>query len=433
MKARQQKTGKNDTWDVIVIGGGPAGMMAAGRAAERGARVLLLEKNPSLGKKLLITGGGRCNVTNAEVNTRTLLSHFKESDKFLFSPFSQWNTGDTIRFFNERDMPTKIEDNQRVFPLSDKAQSVWAVLVHYLKEGKVTIRTGDAVRGLLSNTTHVTGVALQSGEILTAHSYILATGGMSRPETGSTGDGFLWLAKLGHSVREPDASLVPITLKDTWTKLLSGLTLPNVKISVFQNGKRFNSKKGKLLFTHVGVSGPTILNMSKGIGELLPYGEVTLALDLFPALDSGALDQTLITLFHNHANKQFKNVLGELLPGAMGSALIAQASISPDTPCHSISKEERKTFGHLLKQVPLRVKGLLGVDKAIVTSGGVALTDVDTKTMRSRRYENLYLVGDLLDIDRPSGGYSLQLCWTTGFVAGSNVPASLLQPQSRIK
>jgi predicted Rossmann fold flavoprotein len=422
MKRAVTKQKTTPTWDIIVIGGGPAGMMAAGRAAERGARVLLLEKNPSPGRKLLITGGGRCNVTNAEADTRTLLSHFKQSDKFLFSPFSKWNTLDTIRFFNERGMPTKVEANQRVFPVSDKAQSVWQVLVEYMKTGAVTVRTGDAVKALLHNDTQVTGVALNSGEVLTAYSYILATGGMSRPETGSTGDGFTWLAQLGHTVRRPDASLVPIALKDTWTKQLSGLTLPEVKISVFQNGKRFNSKKGKLLFTHVGVSGPTILNMSKGIGELLPYGEVTLALDLFPSLDIGALDQMLIRLFHEHANKQFKNILGELVPSALGSTLVSQTSIAPETPCHSISREDRKSFGQLLKQVPLRVKGLLGVDKAIVTSGGVTLSEIDTKTMQSKHFKNLYPVGDLLDIDRPSGGYSLQLCWTTGFVAGNSVP-----------
>ncbi|MBY0310127.1 NAD(P)/FAD-dependent oxidoreductase [Patescibacteria group bacterium] len=408
-------------YDVIVIGGGPAGMMAAGRAAERGARVLLLEKNPSLGKKLLITGGGRCNVTNAEANTRTLLSHFKDSDKFLFSPFSQWNSIDTIRFFNERNMPTKIEDNLRVFPTSDKAQSVWSVLVQYLKEGAVTVKSGEEVKRMEARGTEITGVTLKSGEILTAQSYILATGGKSRPETGSTGDGFGWLSTLGHTVKEPDASLVPLTLKDTWTKLLSGLTLPEVKISVFQNGKRFNSKKGKLLFTHVGVSGPTILNMSKGIGELLPYGEVTLEIDLFPAYDNGTLDQTLIALFETHSNKHFKNILCELLPTALANALIAHTAINPNTPCHSISKEARKACGLLLKHVPLRVKGLLGVDKAIVTSGGVSLDEINTRTMCSRQFNNLYIVGDLLNIDRPSGGYSLQLCWTTGFVAGSSV------------
>lgn len=422
MKQNKTKHTVQRTWDVIVIGGGPAGMMAAGRAAERGARVLILEKNASLGKKLLITGGGRCNVTNAEANMRTLLAHFKGSDKFLFSPFSQWNTTDTIRFFNERGMSTKIEDNLRVFPTTDTALSVWTVLVEYLKASKVTIQSNSPVKEIRTKNAQITGVVLQNGEVLTAHSYILATGGMSRPETGSTGDGFSWLKALGHTVRTPDASLVPLTLKDSWTKSLSGLTLPDVKISVLQNNKRYNTRKGKILFTHVGVSGPTILNMSKGIRELLLYGPVDLALDLFPTLDSGTLDDTLVHTFHTHANKQFKNVVGELLPSALGNALVARTTISPDTPCHSITKEARKAFGQLLKHVPLRVKGLLGVDKAIVTSGGVALTDIDTKTMRSRYYENLYVVGDLLDIDRPSGGYSLQLCWTTGFVAGNHTP-----------
>lgn len=416
----------SDTWDVIVIGGGPAGMMAAGRAAERGASVLLLEKNPSVGKKLLITGGGRCNVTNAEPNTRTLLSHYAHSDQFLFSAFAQYGVADTLDFFHERGMTTKVEDNQRVFPTSDKAQSVWDVLVDNMNEQGVSVRTGAAIATIATlDHTHVSTITLTSGEVLKAHSYILATGGKSRPETGSTGDGFHFLRTLGHTIFEPDASLVPIALSDTWTKSLSGLTLPEVKTSVYQNGKRFNSKKGKLLFTHVGLSGPTILNMSKGIGELLTYGEVGLALDLFPNNDAGALDRLLIETFMTESNKQFKNSLGSLLPSALARALIPHTTIAGETPCHSISKDDRKALVAFLKHVPLTVKNLLGVDKAIVTSGGVALTEVNFKTMQSRRYSNLYIIGDLLNIDRPSGGYSLQLCWTTGYVAGNAIPLSL--------
>lgn len=420
MKAvdKQQKK----VWDVVVIGGGPAGMMAAGRAAERGARVLLIEKNPSLGKKLLITGGGRCNVTNAERNTRALLAHFKGSDQFLFSPFSQWNTADTIQFFNERGMPTKTEDLLRVFPVSNSAASVLNVLVNYMKAGKVTVQTDDAAKEITATQNNVTSILLASGKKITAASYVLATGGTSRPETGSTGDGFRFLRAVGHQIREPDASLVPIALKDTWTKALSGLTLPDVKISVYQGTKRFTQKRGKLLFTHTGVSGPTILNMSKGIGELLAYGPVTLHIDLFPTLDVGALDALLVTHFQTNANKQLKNSLSALIPTALAGALLELVGIDPITPCHSLTKEVRRALGQLFKATPLEVRSLLGADKAIVTSGGVPLTEVDTKTMRSRIIKNLYVIGDVLDIDRPSGGYSLQLCWTTGFVAGNSIP-----------
>lgn len=409
-------------YDVIVIGGGPAGLTAAGRAAERGLKVLLLEKNTAPGKKLLITGGGRCNVTNAELDTRTLLSHFKGSDQFLFSAFAQYGVKDTLAFFNSRGMETKVEEGKRVFPVSDSAESVYHVLLDYIKEGGVKILTQAEVKSIKATGETISGLELKTGETLTATSYILATGGKSRPETGSTGDGFTWLKELGHSIAEPDASLVPIALKDKWISRLAGVTLPEVKIMVYQNGTKQASKVGKLLFTHVGVSGPTILNMSKIVGELLDYGEVKIVLDLFPNLDHGSLDIFLLSLIEDHQNKQFKNILSPTLPASLANVIIELSGISPELQSNSILREDRKRLGQLLKALPLTVKNLLGTDKAIVTSGGVALTEVDFKTMRSRKISNLYLVGDLLNIDRPSGGYSLQLCWTTGYVAGNSIP-----------
>jgi predicted Rossmann fold flavoprotein len=416
----QNKDTKNK-YDVIVIGGGPAGLMSAGRAAERGLKVLLLEKNPQPGKKLLITGGGRCNVTNAELDTRTLLSHFKGSDQFLFSAFAQYGVQDTLDFFNNRGMATKVEEFKRVFPVSDSARSVFNVLVDYVNEGQVTIQTGAEVKTINTSGNLITGIELTDRTILEASSYILATGGKSRPETGSTGDGFTWLKALGHTIAEPDASLVPIALQDKWISKLAGITLPEVKIMVYQNGTKQASKVGKLLFTHVGVSGPTILNMSKIVGELLDYGEVKIVLDLFPNLDHGALDTFLLSLIEDHQNKQFKNILSPTLPTSLASVIVQLSGISPELQSNSIIRDDRKRLGQLLKALPLTVKHLLGTDKAIVTSGGVALTEVDFKTMCSRRISNLYLVGDLLNIDRPSGGYSLQLCWTTGYVAGNSV------------
>ncbi len=406
-------------WDVAVIGGGPAGMMTAGRAAERGAKVLLIEKNDILGKKLLITGGGRCNVTNAEFDVRTFLSKFKRNDKFLFSAFSQFEVKDAFDFFHLRKMDTKIEAEKRAFPKSEKAESVWNVLVEYLRAGNVTVRSNSPVKELVAKNGEVVKIILADKTEIRARSYVVATGGKSRPDTGSTGDGFAWLRTLGHTVVEPDPALVPIAMKDAWVRRLSGVTLPKVKLTVLQNGVKQEVKKGKILFTHFGVSGPTIINMSKDVGELLKYGEVVLSLDLLPELDYGMLNTKLQEVFKEEHTKKFKNSLKSLLPSSLAPIIVELSHINPDTKCNSISREERLRLVKLLKDIPLSVKGLLGAEKAIVTSGGVVLSEVDFKTMRSRLYPNLYLVGDILNIDRPSGGYSLQLCWTTGFVAGS--------------
>lgn len=407
-------------WDVAVIGGGPSGMMAAGRAAELGAKVILLEKNKTLGKKLLITGGGRCNVTNAEFDTRTFLSKFKKNDQFLFSAFAQYGVKESLDFFHLNKMQTKVEAEKRAFPITDRASSVWDVLVRYMKHGKVHILYDSAVTGFMKSENNVTGVRIKGGETIQARSYIIATGGKSRPETGSTGDGFAWLKKLGHTVIEPDPSLVPITIKETWVKRLQGVSLAGVKLTVFQNSVKQDSVKGKMLFTHFGISGPMVLNASKDVGELLKYGDVTLSLDLFPTLDQGALDRNIREMLVAYNNKKFRNSLGKLIPSALAPLAIELSGINADAAGHRITRDERLTFVKLLKNMPMTVTGLLGVEKAIVTSGGVALSEVDFKTMRSRLYGNLYLVGDILNIDRPSGGYSLQLCWTTGFVAGSS-------------
>lgn len=407
-------------WDVAVIGGGPAGMMAAGRAAELGAKVILIEKNDSLGRKLLITGGGRCNVTNAEFDTKVLLGKYKDAGKFLASPFSQWNVQESLDFFHARKMPTKMENEKRVFPVSNSAQSVWDVLVDYLKAGKVTMLSKSPVIGFVTTDEKITAVQLKDKTEIRAKSFILATGGLSHPETGSTGDGFKWLAKIGHTVNTATAALVPIKTKDAWVKRLAGVSLKGAKITVFQNNTKQDSRIGNILFTHVGLSGPGILNMSSLIGELLEYGEVHLEIDTLPALDYAALNTRLQELLKEHHVKKIRNGLSALIPSALVPVAIELAQIDPDTPCHSITRAQRLALEKVLKHLPVQVDSLLGLDKAIITSGGVKREEVDFKTMQSRLYDNLYLVGDILDIDRPSGGYSLQLCWTTGFVAGSN-------------
>ncbi|MBX4189663.1 NAD(P)/FAD-dependent oxidoreductase [Candidatus Parcubacteria bacterium] len=407
-------------WDVIVVGGGPAGMMAAGRAAECGLKVLLVEKNKSLGQKLLITGGGRCNVTNSEFDTRKLLDKFKDNGKFLFSAFSQWAVKETLDFFHTRGMETKVENELRTFPVSNSAQSVWDVLVEYLKENDVTVLSDSPVTNIAVEDGKIIGVKTKN-KIIKGRSVVIATGGTSRPETGSTGDAYQWLRDLGHAVVEPTPSLVPVALKDTWVKKLAGVSLSNIKLTLFQNGVKQNSLKGKVLFTHFGLSGPAVLNMSRDIGELLKYGEVVLSLDLLPTEDYSTLNTKLQELFKKHDKKKLRNSLSDLIPSALSPAVIELSKIDGDTPCNSVTREERLALVHLLKDIPLQVDKLLGVEKAIITSGGVSLDEVDFKTMRSRLFPNLYLVGDILNIDRPSGGYSLQLCWTTGFVAGNSI------------
>lgn len=409
-----------NVYDVIVIGGGPAGMMAAGTAAGKGRRVLLLEKNVGLGKKLLITGGGRCNLTNNKTEVRTMLSKYKGNDQFLFSAFAQFSVKDTLAFFNGRGLATKEENEGRIFPVSDSAKSVFDVLVKYMRESKVEVKTGVEVMGISVGADNNIVVATRGGNFVAA-ACVLATGGISRPETGSTGEGFKWLKKLGHTIIENDFALVPVALSDAWVKKLGGVSLKDIKLTTFQNGQKQASGKGSVMFTHFGITGPLALNMSKEIGELLKYGQVTAEVDLFPAEDLGALRKRLQELLAADPNKKLKNVLSSIVPAALTDALLKLSQINGDTKNNLVSAEHRKSLVKLFKSIPLNVSHLLGAEKAVISSGGVALEEVNFKTMQSRKIPNLYLIGDTLNIDRPSGGYSLQLCWTTGWVAGSSV------------
>ena len=398
-------------------------MIAAGRVAELGAKVILIEKNESLGKKLLITGGGRCNLTNAEFDTRKFLAKFKNNGKFLFSAFSQFGVKETLEFFHKLEVETKVENELRVFPVSNNTQTVFDALLKYIKKHKVEIILNSPVVDILLSKEvkrKISGIKLKNGKEILARKVIIATGGTSRPETGSTGDGFAWLKKIGHTIIEPTPSLVPIEAKDEWVKKLAGLSLADVKITTFQNGVKQETSKGKIIFTHFGLSGPAILNMSKNIGEILKYGEAVISLDLFPSENHGALNLKLQELFKEQQNKKFKNSVSMLIPSTLVSAIVEFSKINPDTKCNSITREERLALVDTLKNIPIRVDKLLGAEKAVVSSGGVSLDEVDFKTMASRLFPNLYLVGDILNIDRPSGGYSLQLCWTTGFVAGNS-------------
>ena len=409
-------------YDLIVIGGGASGLMAAGRAAELGGRVLLLEKNKTLGAKLKITGNGRCNITNAEFDVRVFARAYGTAEPFLYSLFSQFGVQDTFDFFTSRGLSLVVEARKRAFPYTFKALDVLRVLEEYVRHGGVDLRLGTAVTRVESVDGAV--VAVYCGhERFEARAFVLATGSVSHPETGSTGDGFKWLRDLGHMIVTPTPTVVPLSVHDSWVKALAGVTVPDMKISFQVEGKRVFSKRGSLLFTHFGLSGPLILNSANRVADLLRSDIVTATIDLFPDLDLGALEKHIISVFDAHKNKTFGNVCKELLPNgtAKGVQMLLQSQLDLETKVHSVTKEERKIITRLLKALPLTITGLMGFDRAVVADGGIPLTEVDMRTMCSKLIPNLYITGDLLHINRPSGGYSLQLCWSTGYVAGSSV------------
>ena len=410
-----------EAFDVIVVGGGPAGMMAAGHAAEYGRRVLLLEKNRSLGEKLKLTGGGRCNITNAEFDTRTFLSFFGDAAKFLFSPFSRFSVRETFDFFEGRGLPLFIsDDRKRAFPKTEQASDVLRVLEEYMREHAVEIRYGITVEHLLMEDGRIAGVETNRG-IFRAESIVLATGGAAYRETGSTGDGFDWLRETGHTVADATPDIVPLRVKEAWVKDLSGTALEPMRITfTAANGEKV-VKLGKILFTHFGISGPLILNSANEVKQLLKQGPVAAAIDLFPGFELPEVDRRILEVFNENKNKIVRNVVRQIAPSGMGRALAAQ--LQPELmekKVNVVTQEERKTLSLAAKGLPLTVTGTMGYDWAVVCDGGVPMTEIDTRTMASRLHPNLFVVGDLLHVSRPSGGYSLQLCWTTGFIAGEN-------------
>ena len=408
-------------YDLIVIGGGAAGMMMAGRAAECGAHVLLLEKNPELGKKLSITGGGRCNITNAEFNVRTFLDNFPESKEFLFSPFSQFSAKDTLSFFEQKGLELVVEARKRAFPKTQRAEDVTKTMVAYIKKHHVRVVTNACVTSIKQRAGDSYGVKTESGEEYVAPKIAIATGGRAAPETGSTGDGFRFLKKLGHTIALPNPNIVPLKTDATWLHALSGLSLSFMRIRFMQDGKTKIKKLGKILFTHFGISGPLVLNSSFEVGKLLTHGPVTAEIDLFPDSEEPDLDRKVLRLFEKNKNKMAKHVFPEFVPKGLGLAILELPDVAlADKKVHSVTKEERQMLVKKMKRLTFGVTGTLGFDKAVIADGGVAPEEVDFKTMTSKLHLNIYLLGDVLNINRPSGGYSLQLAWTTGWVAGTH-------------
>ncbi len=414
----QKNNNSNKIWDVVIVGGGASGMMAGVVASSRGLSVLLLDKNKQLGEKLKITGGGRCNITNNEPDIHKLLAVYGEGAPFLYTPFSVFGVKDTFDFFEKRGLPLVVQARNRVFPQTENAIDVFNVLHKDLLKNNVSIKNNCIVKSLSLESGKIKKVETNIGDFY-GKSFVLATGGLSHPETGSTGDGYRFLKDLGHTVVEPSPDVVPISVKEDWVKNLAGVSLSFMKISFFLNNKKQFSKTGKILFTHFGLSGPLILNSSKKIKELLLLGEVKALIDIFPDTDIGDLEKRLIKIFDANKNKTLKNTLKEILPEGLSESFYSILNfIDLDIKINNIKKEDRRRIVDIMKAMPLTVDGIMGYDRSVVVDGGVVLKEINMKTMSSKFVENLFVTGDLLHLNRNSGGYSLQICWTTGYIAG---------------
>ncbi|NQT29275.1 MAG: NAD(P)/FAD-dependent oxidoreductase [Candidatus Saganbacteria bacterium] len=408
---------REHSYDLAVIGGGPAGMMAAAVAAEGGAKVVLIEKNNQLGKKLLLTGKGRCNLTAAQEDLSIFIDFFGKNGKFLYPSLNAFGISDTVSFFNEKGLETKVERGKRVFPKSDKSEDVLKILMDYLKKNKVGVLYKCKVQKLVIKKSLIQKLITSKGEIK-AKKYIIASGGLSYPSTGSSGDGYSWVSELGHTIIKTEPSLVPIKLKENWARDLEGLSLKNVAIRVFQNNKKKDERFGETLFTKDGLSGPIILDMSKEIGKLLKEAPVELQIDFKPALSFEKLDKRIQRDFLKNSNKMFKNSLDDLLPQKLIAVIIWLSGIDPEKKVNHITTKERSRFLHLLKELKVAVSGLYGFEKAVITAGGVSLKEIDPQTLCSKLINNLYFAGEILDLDGPTGGFNLQICWSTGYLAG---------------
>ncbi len=403
---------------IIVIGGGPAGMMAAATAAEQGAEVILLEKKEQVGKKLKITGKGRCNITSAE--EENFIGGYAKNGRFLYSALNEFSNGDVIRFFNSRGLKTRIERGKRVFPETDNADDVVKILYDNMKRAGVKVYPHIAVQKIKVMENKLIKVEAEKDEFL-GDAVIVATGGMSYPGTGSTGDGYKWAKELGHTIIEPRPGLVPLVVQESFIKDLQGLSLKNVQVTAFQaDGKKIAGDFGEMLFTHFGVSGPIILSLSRKIGDYLSAnkGNATLIIDFKPGLDEEKLENRLQRDFEKYSRKQFKNALDDLLPQKLIPVITALSGIEREKLVHQITREERKRLLGLLKRFSLTITATRTIKEAIVTTGGVNVKEVDPKTMQSKLVRGVFWAGEVLDIDGYTGGYNLQAAFSTGFVAG---------------
>lgn len=412
---------KNKIWDVIIIGGGASGMMAGAVSSSLGKSVLIIDKNKNLGEKLKITGGGRCNITNNEPDIHKMLKVYGEGAPYLYTPFSIFGVKETFKYFESHNLPLVVQARNRVFPKTEKALDVYNVLYKELIKNNAVIKTNCIVSDFIHKNNKIINIKTNQGQFY-AKSFILATGGMSHPETGSTGDGFRFLKNLGHTVKDPSPDIVPLAVSDAWVKNLAGVSLSFMKITFFLEDKKQFSKTGKILFTHFGLSGPLILNSSRRVSNLLQSGKVRAYIDAFPDTNEGKLEELIIKMFDANKNKILRTVFKDIAPEGTSRVIeTIDKSIDFDMKVHSVTKEDRKKIVKLLKALPVTITNLMGFERSVVADGGVALSEIDMKTMRSKLFENLYVTGDLLHLSRNSGGYSLQICWTTGYIAGMSV------------
>lgn len=401
---------------VVVIGGGAAGMMAAIFAARNKKQVILVEQNEKLGKKLFITGKGRCNFTNA-CDTEDLFQNVVTNPKFLYSAFYSFSNDMVMDFFEELGLPYKVERGNRVFPVSDHSSDVIKVLEKEMKKQQVDIQLNTKVKNLILEKGICKGVVLQNDRKILADSVIVATGGVSYPRTGACKDGYEFATCAGHSIIDTQPSLVPFVLADVCCKELMGIALKNVAATIYADGKKIHSDFGEMLFTHFGVSGPIIIKASAYIHKHLGK-PLSLRIDLKPALDEKQLDERILKDFQLFQNKQLKNGLDKLLLKALIPVVIEKSGLDGDKKIHEITKEERRILGNTIKNLPFTITGLRGWDEAIITKGGVKVKEIDPGTMESKITGGLYFAGEVLDLDALTGGFNLQIAWSTGYLAG---------------
>lgn len=404
---------------VVIIGAGAAGLVAAAESAKRGNDTLLLERMPRPGRKIMITGKGRCNVTNACFDIDDLISNIVHNPRFMYSAFSAFMPYDTIALLEEMGVPVKIERGNRVFPVSDKAVDVVDALVGYAKSNGAVISHGRAQSFRLDDGK-ISAVVLDDGSEIECDAVAICTGGASYPATGSTGDGYRLAKSTGHKIIDISPSLVPIVLSNNFVPRLQGLSLKNVSIHLYDGDREVYHDFGEMLFTHYGVSGPIILSASCHISKMQD-NPLRILLDLKPALDEKTLDKRIQRDFAENNNKDFINSLSKLLPSKIIPVIVALSGIEPGTKVNQITKEERYHLVKVIKGIRLDVLGLRPIEEAIVTSGGVDVKEIDPKTMRSKLIDNLYFAGEVIDVDAYTGGFNLQIAFSTGFVCGNNI------------
>ena len=406
---------------VLIIGAGAAGMYAAVTAARAGHQVHVFEKNDKAGRKLFITGKGRCNLTN-DCDTEELLQAVKSNRKFLYSSFYTHTNQDVIRFFQDNGMPVKTERGGRVFPASDHSSDVIRTLERQMSKWGVRLHLGTEVRELLTEEGRIAGLLLGDGTRETGDACIVATGGFSYPLTGSTGDGYRCAREAGHSVTDLVPSLVPVEAKEKWVGDLMGLSLRNIELTVKDGKKELYRDFGEMLFTHFGLSGPVVLSATSEVGPRLEKGPLSFHIDLKPALTPEQLDQRILRDFGEQKNRQFKNSLGKLLPAKLIPVVVGLSGISPEKKIHDISREERRGLVSLLKDLTVTAVSLRSWSEAIITKGGVSVREIDPATMESKKIKGLYFAGEVLDLDAVTGGFNLQIAWSTAYLAGSSIP-----------